>query len=95
MITALCPTSPNLVPPLTSPPLPPTVSLLLQPHRTPSLSPIQVEFASVIVINKCDLVSPEHLQRVRAVVRALNGEAKVGTRTIKFRHSAVLSYTAL
>ena len=37
----------------------------------------QVEFASVIVINKCDLVTPLHLQKVKAVVRALNGEAKV------------------
>lgn len=49
----------------------------------------QVEFASVIVINKCDLVSPEHLQRVRAVVRALNGEAKVDPAPT---HSAALLY---
>ena len=30
-----------------------------------------------MVINKCDLVTPEHLARVRSVVRALNAEAKV------------------
>ena len=38
---------------------------------------LQVEFASVVVINKCDLVTPQHLARVRSVVRALNAEAKV------------------
>ena len=37
----------------------------------------KVEFASVIVINKCDLVTPEQLSKVRNVVRALNAEAKV------------------
>ena len=37
----------------------------------------QVEFASVILINKCDLVNPEELAYVRGVVRALNGDAKI------------------
>ena len=31
----------------------------------------------MIVINKCDLVTPEQLSKVRNVVRALNAEAKV------------------
>ena len=42
-----------------------------------SLLLAKVEFASVIVINKCDLVTPEQLSKVRNVVRALNAEAKV------------------
>lgn len=37
----------------------------------------QVEFASVVVINKCDLVSADELRRVRQAVRALNNDAKV------------------
>ena len=37
----------------------------------------QVEFASVVVINKCDLVSAEELRRVKQAVKALNSEAKV------------------
>jgi G3E family GTPase len=37
----------------------------------------QVEFASVIVLNKCDLVSAEHLNKVKNVIRALNAEAKI------------------
>jgi ribosome biogenesis GTPase A len=46
---------------------------------------IQVEFASVIVINKCDLVTPQHLTRVRKVIRALNGDAKM----IEASHSKI------
>eukprot|EP00596_Hydrurales_sp_CCMP1899_P000497 CAMPEP_0119036678 /NCGR_PEP_ID=MMETSP1177-20130426/4557_1 /TAXON_ID=2985 /ORGANISM="Ochromonas sp, Strain CCMP1899" /LENGTH=531 /DNA_ID=CAMNT_0006996899 /DNA_START=108 /DNA_END=1703 /DNA_ORIENTATION=+ len=45
----------------------------------------QVEFASVIVINKCDLVTPQHLLRVRKVIRALNGDAKM----IEASHSKI------
>jgi len=37
----------------------------------------QVEFANVVVINKCDLVSAEELERVEAVVRGLNPGATV------------------
>lgn len=37
----------------------------------------QIEFANVVVINKTDLVSPEQLERVRQVVKALNAEARI------------------
>ena len=37
----------------------------------------QVEFASVILLNKCDLVSPEYLINVKNTIRALNAEAKI------------------
>eukprot|EP01038_Epipyxis_sp_PR26KG_P010105 gene10105-13581_t len=37
----------------------------------------QVEFASVIIINKCDLVSDSNLMKVQQVVRALNADAKI------------------
>jgi G3E family GTPase len=37
----------------------------------------QVEFADVIVISKCDLIDGERLQRVRAVLRALNRDARI------------------
>ncbi|MGB0873437.1 MAG: GTP-binding protein, partial [Solirubrobacterales bacterium] len=37
----------------------------------------QVEFANVLVLNKCDLASPEELTRVEAIVRALNPQAKI------------------
>jgi len=37
----------------------------------------QVEFATVIVLNKVDLVSPETLERVRRTVTALNPSAKL------------------
>lgn len=39
----------------------------------------QIEFANVIIINKCDLVSPGEVSRVKAVVKALNPDAKVIT----------------
>ena len=39
----------------------------------------QVEFADVIVINKCDLVSKEEVKRVKAVIKSLNHSAKVLT----------------
>ncbi|KAA0172506.1 hypothetical protein FNF27_05981 [Cafeteria roenbergensis] len=37
----------------------------------------QIEFANVVVINKCDLVSEAEAARVEAAVRGLNPEAKV------------------
>ncbi|OAS26569.1 GTP-binding protein [Methylobacterium platani] len=37
----------------------------------------QIEFADVVVINKAGDVSPEQRDRVRAVVRGLNGDARI------------------
>lgn len=37
----------------------------------------QVEFADVILVNKCDLVSDEELREVEGMIRSLNGEAKI------------------
>lgn len=37
----------------------------------------QLEFANVVVVNKCDLVPPEEAERVCAAVRAFNVDAKV------------------
>ncbi|OTA98338.1 hypothetical protein M426DRAFT_326039 [Hypoxylon sp. CI-4A] len=37
----------------------------------------QVEFADVIVVNKCDLVSKEEVNRIKGVVQKLNPSAKV------------------
>ena len=37
----------------------------------------QVEFASVILINKCDLTTPDNLVKVRQMIRALNSNAKI------------------
>ncbi|MDF1826614.1 MAG: zinc metallochaperone GTPase ZigA [Verrucomicrobiales bacterium] len=37
----------------------------------------QVEFANVILVNKVDLVPPEDLRRIRAMIGALNPKAKV------------------
>lgn len=37
----------------------------------------QVEFATVILINKCDLVTSEKLLEVKQMIRALNREAKI------------------
>jgi len=37
----------------------------------------QVEFADVIVLNKCDLVSEEQLRKVEGTIRSLNAAAKV------------------
>ncbi|KAI5919282.1 putative cobalamin synthesis protein [Camillea tinctor] len=39
----------------------------------------QVEFADVIVVNKCDLVSKEEVNRITGVVKKLNPDAKVLT----------------
>ena len=44
----------------------------------------QVEFCDVIVLNKCDTVSEEHLQRVEAHLRALNVDAEI-VRTVQGR----------
>ncbi|TVQ33180.1 MAG: GTP-binding protein [Phycisphaeraceae bacterium] len=37
----------------------------------------QVEFADVILLNKCDLVSESELRHVEAMLRALNADAKI------------------
>jgi G3E family GTPase len=37
----------------------------------------QVEFADVIILNKTDLVTPEHLAKVEATIKALNRNAKL------------------
>nr|WP_231708296.1 GTP-binding protein [Sphingomonas populi] len=37
----------------------------------------QIEFADVVIINKADLVSPEHLATVRKLVAALNADARI------------------
>jgi G3E family GTPase len=37
----------------------------------------QVEFADVILINKCDLATPAHLDRVEHVIRSLNSYAEI------------------
>ena len=37
----------------------------------------QVEFANILVLNKCDLVSAEMLKRLHKVLRALNTDAKI------------------
>jgi G3E family GTPase len=38
----------------------------------------QIEFANIVVLNKCDLVSPEAALAVEASVRVLNPGAEVG-----------------
>ncbi len=37
----------------------------------------QIEFANVVILNKCDLASPEELSAVRSIVRGLNARAKI------------------
>jgi len=37
----------------------------------------QIEFANIVVLNKTDLVSPEHLQVVRQIIHALNAKAEI------------------
>ncbi|KAI1637135.1 putative cobalamin synthesis protein [Biscogniauxia mediterranea] len=39
----------------------------------------QVEFADVVIVNKCDLVSKEEANRVRGVVKKLNPDARILT----------------
>jgi G3E family GTPase len=39
----------------------------------------QIEFASVIIINKCDLVDASELYRIKQTIRALNANAKILT----------------
>ena len=38
---------------------------------------MQVEFASLIIINKCDLISSENLRRLKQTIRSLNADAKI------------------
>lgn len=44
----------------------------------------QVEFADVVIVNKCDLVSKEEVNRIKGVVKKLNPGAKVVS-TVKSR----------
>ncbi|KAI1408392.1 putative cobalamin synthesis protein [Hypoxylon sp. FL1857] len=44
----------------------------------------QVEFADVVIVNKCDLVSKEEVNRIKGVIKKLNPSAKVVS-TIKSR----------
>lgn len=37
----------------------------------------QIEFANVVVLNKADLVTPEQLDTVRAIIHGLNAKAKI------------------
>jgi G3E family GTPase len=37
----------------------------------------QVEFATVLIVNKCDLISKEQLLEVKKMIRALNADAKI------------------
>ena len=37
----------------------------------------QIEFANVIILNKIDLIAPEQLATVRAIIRGLNAKAKI------------------
>ncbi len=37
----------------------------------------QVEFADVILVNKCDLINEEELHHVEAMIRSLNADAKI------------------
>ena len=37
----------------------------------------QIEFANVVILNKIDLIAPEQLATVRAIIRGLNAKAKV------------------
>ena len=45
----------------------------------------QIEFADVVVLNKCDLASPEQIKRVEAVIRKLNP----GAHLLRSRRGAV------
>lgn len=37
----------------------------------------QIEFANVVILNKTDLVTPNQLETVRAIIRGLNAKAKI------------------
>ena len=37
----------------------------------------QIEFANVVILNKIDLIAPEQLATVRAIIRGLNAKAKI------------------
>ncbi len=39
----------------------------------------QIEFADVVILNKADLVTPDELQRVKGMIRALNARARLVT----------------
>lgn len=45
----------------------------------------QIEFANIILLNKVDLVSPEQLRLIHAIIRSLNAKAEI----IETLHSAV------
>ena len=38
---------------------------------------VQVEFANVIVVNKADLVSREHMNTLKGILKNLNPDAKI------------------
>lgn len=42
----------------------------------------QIEFANIIVLNKADLVTPEQLETVKAIIRGLNVKAKIIVSTL-------------
>ncbi|KAL8645654.1 MAG: hypothetical protein Q9226_007204 [Calogaya cf. arnoldii] len=48
-------------------------------HKGPHLTTahLQISHADVVIINKCDIVSHEQLEEVRARVKAINGLAKI------------------
>jgi G3E family GTPase len=52
----------------------------------------QIEFANVIILNKSDLVSPEHLQMLHKIIQKLNPSAEVHTSTFgKVHLEAILN----
>lgn len=48
-------------------------------HKGPHLTTahLQISHADVVIINKCDVVDHEQLEKVRARVKAINGLAKI------------------
>lgn len=55
----------------------------------------QAEFADVIIINKCDLVSADELKNVTAIIRSLNATAKIYTTTNGMVDPALILNTGL
>lgn len=39
----------------------------------------QIEFANVVIVNKCDMVSPDEVKRIRAIITQLNPDARIIT----------------